>query len=319
MRVLLFLFILMSFFSFTQSNLYLSFKPKCLGNDLILGDIVQDINGVSMEINHFNYYISNIVITYDGNQTLDLTDTVLLVKADANSFLLGNYNIPNIEKINFSVGVPEPLNHLDISLYPSNHFLSFQSPSMHWGWLSGYALLLVDGKGDSNADGIPESYFSLHNFGDNNFKNIELPVTATYLNNNQIDIVINTNLDQWIYGINPGDFGILHGTNGANSSTMNNVNDRDVFTSPYDASIQNIDDNGHIYFLCTQSGIEVFWKEMQNISYYQLIDFSGSLINKSESTKIKDNVVFNGLSKGNYIFSTFDSKGNRLKSIKIVY
>jgi len=309
----------MSFFSFTQSNLYLSFKPKCLGNDLILGDIVQDINGVSMEINHFNYYISNIVITYDGNQTLDLTDTVLLVKADANSFLLGNYNIPNIEKINFSVGVPEPLNHLDISLYPSNHFLSFQSPSMHWGWLSGYALLLVDGKGDSNADGIPESYFSLHNFGDNNFKNIELPVTATYLNNNQIDIVINTNLDQWIYGINPGDFGILHGTNGANSSTMNNVNDRDVFTSPYDASIQNIDDNGHIYFLCTQSGIEVFWKEMQNISYYQLIDFSGSLINKSESTKIKDNVVFNGLSKGNYIFSTFDSKGNRLKSIKIVY
>lgn len=319
MRVLLFVFILISSFSFAQSNLYLSFKPKCLGNDLILGDIVQDINGVSMKINHFNYYISNIVISYDGNQTLDLSDTVLLVKADANTFFLGNYNIPNIEKINFSVGVPEPLNHLDISLYPSNHFLSFQSPSMHWGWTSGYALVLVDGKGDSNNDGSPEANFSLHTFGDNNFKSVELPITATYINNSQIDIVINTNLDQWIYGVNPGDFGVVHGTNGPNSSTMNNVNDRPVFTSPFNASIKNIDDNGHIYFLSSQNGIKVFWQEMQNISYYELIDFSGSVLNKSKSTKIKDDVVFNDLSKGNYIFSTYDSQGNRLKSIKIVY
>lgn len=58
---------------------------------------------------------------------------------------------------------------------------------------------------------------------------------------------------------------------------------------------------------------------MQNISYYELIDFSGSVLNKSKSTKIKDDVVFNDLSKGNYIFSTYDSQGNRLKSIKIVY
>ena len=51
-----------SFNSMAQTNVYLSFPPKVGGNDLVLGDIVQDLNGVDMKIDDFNWYLSNIRI-----------------------------------------------------------------------------------------------------------------------------------------------------------------------------------------------------------------------------------------------------------------
>jgi hypothetical protein len=307
-----------SLISFTQGNVYLSFKPKCTGNDLVLGATVQDLNGSSMKIDHFNYYISNIHIIYDGGQDMDFSDTILLVKADAHTFLLDNLNISNVEQINFSVGVPEAINHLDITQYPIGHFLSFQTPSMHWGWTSGYKLLLIDGYGDSNGDGIPENLFQLHNLGDNNFKNIQLPIVATYGNDSQLDIVVNCNLDEWIYGTYPGTIGVNHGSSGVNESTMNNVNNRRVFTAPSNASINDVSDVGEIYFVNQLDGVRVTWKEMSSIHSYEMIDVSGKTIAKSKDSNVNQTVLINNVSSGSYIFTTFNKAGKILNTINLV-
>ena len=56
----------------------------------------------------------------------------------------------------FTVGVPARFNTqqgteaMDISLYPETHPLSYQSPSMYWGWSFGYMYMIIGGGEGSN-------------------------------------------------------------------------------------------------------------------------------------------------------------------------
>jgi hypothetical protein len=118
-------------------------------------------NGKTFKLDHFDYYVSNVQLTYDGGQTV-LIDSVFLVEPQSHTLLLGNFNLSQIEKINFMVGVPKPRNlqsgsqAIDISLYPENHPLSFQSPTMYWGWQFGYMHMIIGGYADDNGDGSIE-------------------------------------------------------------------------------------------------------------------------------------------------------------------
>ena len=300
-----------------QNSLKLTFHPKVNNQDLLLNTTVQDINGTAMSVGVFNYYISNIHVIYDGGQDLDLSDTVLLVKTDANTFDMGQFDVPNIEQVNFSVGVPQDINHLDITLYPSGHFLSFQSPSMHWGWTSGYKLLLVDGLADDNGDGTPTSLFQLHDVGDNNFKNVQLPTVGTYMDS-QTRIHINCNLDEWLFGADVATLGVLHGSSGLNATTMNNVNDRAVFESPTTAGIKEKVKVGQLFFVNDEASLEINWKEVKGIASYQLIDLNGRTITQNYSVENNGKFVTSKLSSGTYIFSLLDENGRTLNSIKVV-
>lgn len=300
-----------------QSTLSLNFHPKANNQDLILNTIAQDINGTSMTVTAFNYYISNIHVIYDGGQDLDLSDTVLLVKTDAGSFDMGQYDVPNIEQVNFSVGVPQDINHLDITLYPTGHFLSFQTPSMHWGWTSGYKLLLVDGRADDNGDGTPTKLFQLHDVGDANFKNFQLPTVATYMNN-QTQIHINCNLEQWLYGANINTLGVQHGSTGINATTMDNVNDRVVFESPANAGITELTKVGNLFFLKNGSNLEINWNDVAGAASYKLVDLNGKTIVSNNTNENKGVYTTSNLSSGAYIFNISDENGMTLNSIKVV-
>lgn len=300
-----------------QSTLSLNFHPKSNGQDLFLNQIAQDINGNDMTISAFNYYISNIHVIYDGGQDLDLSDTILLVKTDAGSFDMGQYDVPNIEQVNFSVGVPQDINHLDITLYPTGHFLSFQSPSMHWGWTSGYKFLLVDGRADDNGDGTPTKLFQLHDVGDANFKNFQLPTVATYTPNQTL-IHINCNLEQWLYGANINTLGVQHGSTGINATTMNNVNDRAVFESPLTAEIAELSKVGDLFFIKKDSYIEINWKDISGASSYKLVDLSGKVIASEKTVKNTGKYQTSNLPSGGYIFNISDENGVTLNSIKVI-
>jgi len=317
-KLITLLFIGFGFSSIAQNSLFLTFSPKNAGVDLVLNTNIQDLNGVVMKVDDFNYYISNIHIIYDGGQDLDYSDTVLLVTATANTFKLDNIDVPNIEQINFGVGVPEAINHLDISLYPEDHFLSWQTPSMHWGWTSGYKCLLVDAWGDGTGDGNPESVFQLHNLGDANYKNVQLPVVGTYTPT-QTDIFINCNLDEWIYGANPGTTGALHGTTGLNASTMNNVNSRVVFEQPATAGVTELNTNSTLFFTNAGTNLTVTWKDMTGIASYQLIDMSGRIIIKENTSLINNSISISNPTKGSYIFTAFDENGRILNTINVVH
>lgn len=303
--------------SFAQTDVVLHFPPKVAGNDLTTGTIVQNLNGVEMSIDYFNYYISNLHIIHDGGMNLNLSDTVFIVTMADNVLELGELNVTNIESVTFSVGVPQDVNHADISQYTEDNPLSWQDPSMHWGWSSGYKFLLVDGYGDSNNDGTPETLFQIHSLGDANMKNVSMAVIPTVLPTHTT-IVINCNLDQWMFGVNPGTVGVNHGTTGVNASVMNNVNGKPVFTIPGNAGIQTTTVDGTITHFVTEEAITFDWKDVPNVSSYNLINISGEVIASGKASAFSGSESISVSTPGSYFFYLLSQDGLIIKHAQVI-
>ncbi len=304
--------------SFAQTDVVLDFPPKVAGNDLVTNSIVQNLNGVEFSVDYFNYYISNLHIIHDGGLNLNLSDTVFIVTMADHTLELGALNLTNIESVTFSVGVPQTVNHADISQYLENDPLSWQDPSMHWGWSSGYKFLLVDGYGDANNDGTPETLFQIHSLGDANFKNVSMAVIPTVLPTHTT-IVINCNLDQWLFGVNPGTVGVNHGTTGVNASVMNNVNGKPVFTMPGNAGIESPTTvAGSIAYAVNSESITFNWKDVPNVAMYKLIDISGKEIAAGKASGYTGTQTSSVSTAGSYFFYLLSTDGSIIKHAQVV-
>ncbi|MCJ8290884.1 MAG: hypothetical protein HRT58_13900 [Crocinitomicaceae bacterium] len=307
-----------SFFSMAQTDVVLHFPPKVGGNDLVQNTIVQSLGGVDMSIDYFNYYISNVHIIHDGGQDLNLSDTVFIVKIEDHTLDLGMLDVTNIESIDFGVGVPQSVNHADISQYTEDNPLSWQSPSMHWGWSSGYKLLLVNGFGDSNNDGTPDELMQIHSLGDANYKYVSMAVIPTVSATN-ITIVINCNLDEWLFGVDPGSVGVHHSTTGVNASVMNNVDNRPVFTLPGNASLDNsLEASGTITYAIIGESISFKWKDVQNVDNFRLIDLTGKEIDAGKASEFTGTHSSEVMTSGSYFFYLLDSNGSIIKHIQVI-
>lgn len=306
-----------SLYSSAQTDVYLHFPPKVGGVDLVQNTTVQTLNGIEMSIDYFNYYISNVHIIHDGGQDLNLSDTVFIVKAEDNILELGMLNVTNIEAINFGVGVPQSVNHADISQYTEDNPLSWQDPSMHWGWTSGYKFLLVNGYGDSNNDGTADELFQIHSLGNANYKNVSMSVIPT-VSADHITVVINCNLDEWLFGINPGTVGVHHGTTGVNSSVMNNVDNRPVFTLPGNASVQDLASDGTITYAINSESVSFNWKDVANVDNFRLIDLAGKVIESGNASEFNGTHTSQIVRSGSYFFYLLDSNGSIIKHIQVI-
>jgi hypothetical protein len=154
--------------SFAQSEVILNINHMFGDNPYAYNTPVAVEAGYEMKVTRPEYYMSNFVITHDGGQQLDLTDTHILVDAnDSEPMSLGSHDVNTIEGISFSVGVLEEFNHLDVAQYEVGEPLGPQLPSMHWGWASGYRFLAFEGKSGANLT----TSFEIHALGDENLMN----------------------------------------------------------------------------------------------------------------------------------------------------
>lgn len=308
----------LSMCAFGQTNVNIDFRPRVGGNHLDLNTTVQDLTGVDMTIEYFNYYISNVHIIHDGGQDMDLSDTVFIVTTDDHTLELGMLNVNNIESIDFGVGVPQSLNHEDISQVPEGDPLSWQTPSMHWGWTSGYKFLLVNGYGDSNNDGNTDALFQIHSLGDANYKSVSMAVVPTVLPT-VTTIVIDCNLDEWMYNFDPGNDGVHHGEVGVNAAVMTNVDNRPVFTLPGNASIgESPETDGTINYFINNELISFNWTDVPNVEQFKLIDLSGRVIESGQATEFSGTHTTQIQNSGSYFFYLTDSNGSILKQLQVI-
>lgn len=319
------LFIAVSSSSFAQKNVFITIAPKENGNALQLDANLTNSTGVVYSVTYFDYYLSNLHIIHDGGQDLDLSDTVFLIEPANHILHLGILDVTTIEQITFGVGVPPNLNTqsgadaVDISTYPEFHPLSFQDPSMYWGWTSGYTHMIIEGRADSNNDGTPETLYQIHNLGNSNFHNVVLPVTQTDSYADQIDVYVNCNVDVWLKNINIKTIGVLHGSSGDNTVVMNNVLSEPVFDQSATASVPAIQKNiGKMYFSTIDSKTKVTWEGMLNASNYKLTDLSGKLIASGSAQTVKGDFVLPNLTAGMYNFHIYDENANLLNSLKVL-
>ena len=56
---------------------------------------------------------------------------------------MGPWDIEGVRGVKLHLGVDPAHNHADPSTYASDHPLSLQNPTMHWGWSAGYRFMAI--------------------------------------------------------------------------------------------------------------------------------------------------------------------------------
>lgn len=310
--------------TFSQKNVFLGITPKVGGNEISMGANLTDLSGTVFNLDHFDYYLSSIKITHDGGQVLVLPQQVYLIEPDNYTIYLGLLNVTDIEGIEFGVGVPSNLNTIngqdaiDISAYPEGHPLSFQEPSMHWGWSAGYMHLIVGGLADSNDDGVPDKVFEIHSLGNNTYATVSLPVTETNSYEDQIDISLNCNLDIWLTGANLKTVDILHGTSGVNYTVMHNAEVLPVFDQPLTASNSSVSQQvGKLWFFNHTDAMVVYWEGIKELESYEMFDVQGKIVDSGSITGVNGSKKI-AAAPGAYQIRLLNKDGIEVKKINVV-
>jgi hypothetical protein len=300
--------VFLAYTSIAQQQVLVHFNPLFEGGAIGLNQVVSTPGGEEYYLDHHKFYCSRLEIIHDGGQITRLdTNTVFLVNITEPWLDLGTHAVTNIEGIRFGIGVPQYLNHLDINQYPERHPLSYQTPSMFWGWTAGYMHMIIGGRFDSNNDGTPETIFELHNMGNHNYftKEILMPATS-YPNNTQL-ITVNWNVDEWMNGIVPSVVEVSHAASGVNDTIMYNIVDSDVFTSPQNASLGTIDPK--TILIMYQSGNVVVGLPDADLYNFALYSSDGKLIESRSG--VSHQFSLEAAPTGSYILKLMNSKGEQ--------
>ncbi len=293
--------------SFGQSDITLRIN-HFIGNDPFVMNSIHDNNlSQTFKISRLQYYVTRISILYDGAQTLAISDdTLALINAndgDYSTIELGNLNVPNIEAIKFYIGVFSPVNNADPSLYSPSHPLAPKSPSMHWGWASGYRFLVYEGYGGVNFS----QKFEFHALGNSNYFEVEVPVSGqSYMGGTYISID-----GDYLKGAENVDVssGILaHGVNEEDLAVLINFRDKVFTASQGSLAIAAIEKEKYVSIYPNPSNTGNF-----NIAALTNNDYSISIQNSmgQEVHRINnsDAKSFNLEEAGMYFVNILDSEG----------
>ena len=323
--ILLTLVILSNSTVFGQKNIFLEIAPVFQNANLQMNLNYTGWDGKTFKLDHFDYYLSELQITHDGG-IVTLIDSVFLVEPQNHTLLVGNLPINQIEKINFMIGVPKPLNTqngadaIDISLYPEIHPMSFQTPSMYWGWQAGYMHMIIGGYADNNGDGTLEAYFEMHNLGNNNQQLVEIPnVIQTNSANDQIDIYVNCHVDRWINNIPLSTVGILHDQVGINVTMMDNVLTETVFAQPSTAQLFSNITERKAYFVNHSDEIEFVWNSISNLNKILVIDMNGKIVSSINTQESSGSFMTNSIPSAVYTVSMLDNLENVIGHYRVIH
>lgn len=222
--VLMITFALITTISNAQVNTELRIY-HLLGNQAFqLNSIAQNNLGHDFKVDRLQYYVSNFSIVHDGGtETAIHIDTIALMNAADGPYStieLGSLNITSVEAVKFYIGVPQPTNNGDPSLYGPNHPLAPQSPSMHWGWASGYRFLAFEGTGGANFSQV----FQIHGLGNSNYFQTVVPATGQLISGNLV-IALDADYVRGVEDLNVSNGVIAHGIDQEDLTALENFRD----------------------------------------------------------------------------------------------
>ncbi len=223
-RILLSLLTLITAATFAQTDVTLRINHKLGSANFAYDQVAQNNLGHEYKTTRLEYYLSQVTIVHDGGmETAVPLDTVALVQPGtelATSIPLGSYSVTSIESVKFYIGIQEPTNNEDPSLYSVDHPLGPKSPSMHWGWTAGYRFVAYEGFGGS---GFSQN-FQLHGLGNENYFEIEKDVNVVD-ESGVLVMDLNADYTRGVENIDLNSGTISHGSTGEAKQTLENWRD----------------------------------------------------------------------------------------------
>jgi hypothetical protein len=258
-----------------------------------------------------SYYISGIKIIHDGGQEISVPNKYILAHADVNVLEnLGSFNVTSVEGIKFSVGVNAPINNADPSLQPVGSPLYYQTPPMHWGWVSGYFFSTLEGKAGANLN----TTFQMHSLGNANYFQQTQMAAGVSGAPNQILINLNADFILAVKDINVSSGPIHHGVNLTDLTVLQNL--RDFVFSPSSATtgLSNNADDVDVSVFPNPASEKLFIRFNDNkftADRAMIVDMLGNLVFENGLTQYNE-VNVKDFAKGVYIVQFY--KGNSILS-----
>lgn len=292
-----------------------TFKHEVNGQELKLNETLFPIwNGKMVRLDRAEFYLAEIVLIDENGASIPMNDQYILAKANepAKVWTLGDVNTDQISGIKMGLGVDAARNHLDPSVYPADHPLSFQDPSMHWGWTAGYRFMAIEGYVDNNNDGIPESLFQYHNLGDNLYKKINLTGSVSAQNGVlQVDYILD--YAKLFDGMPLVGNLIHHGSDSQNGQMLENGATKGFVAMPQVSSNEEIDHQSSSLkaFPNPAIGTVVLQQDLSITAEHveiKVMNLAGQVIHSIPQVPSKGTVELNVSSwiPGTYIYGLYD-------------
>lgn len=220
-KVILFLFAVLSLTAFSQTNVSVSINHQINGEPFSWTTVATNNLSAEFNFSRLEYYLSGFKVTHDGGMVTSFDDVYALVNGDESPTIdLGEIDADNIEMLSFSVGVDPGVNNGDPTQWDFAHPLAPQNPSMHWGWVSGYRFVAVEGELMSTSE-----VYSIHGLGNINYFEVDFDINEQVQDENlNIDILANT--EKMLYGMSLEGTVFSHGEIGLAQETLVNMVER---------------------------------------------------------------------------------------------
>ncbi len=232
MRILLaFLFaISIAHSTYAQKEVYLNIDHYLGDQPFALNEAYENDLGHRFVTTRCEYYLSKFTLIHDGGQQTEVTveNTYLLTDATKTvHHYLGSFPLVNLEGIAFSVGVNAPTNNEDPTQWPSFHPLAPKSPSMHWGWSSGYRFVCLEGR----AGNALSTVFQMHGLWNRNYFEQTLSTTGSIdPTDGSLQIHLKADYKEALKGIDLNSGPVAHGIDRADLTVLENFRDH-VFSA----------------------------------------------------------------------------------------
>lgn len=302
--------------AFSQTPVNLNIYHKLGTADFAYNQPSQNnmMNG-NFKLTRMEYYMTKFTIIHDGGMITTVPSSVVaIVKAnEQTSIALGSFNVTNIEGVKFHIGVHTPANHQDPSVQPSGAPLSFQSPSMHWGWTSGYRFIALEGKTGTAMNQTTE----LHGLGDANY--FETTVMAVgNLFNGEYFVNVDADYNRALENINISQGVIVHGENQEAGVMVANFKNYVFSPSASLAGLtENIAENTSVYPIPSNGSVTISTPANFVGNSIKIFDLSGKLIQEHTLTSGQNKLNVSLQNKGFYILD-FYQNDDKLFSKKVL-
>ena len=324
---LLFTFLIYSLNSYSQQkevSLYLSHYYS--GENFDLDETYAFDDGINCDISRLEYYLNiNTLISNTGNSitfedefytagdaVIYYTGKQILVNTQKNKYSLGVHDISDLNTMEFHIGVPSEINHQDPAIWANSHPLAPKSPSMHWGWASGYRFIALEAMVDEDSDGVFESVLQYHAVGDALYRVVNQTIT-TVETEDEIIIYLDVNYENLFTGIDASIGGVFHGDQNQVVGLMDNFATNNVFSNSENLSINKLVSINEISPNPFSNYLTIQLEETSKIKIHSIL---GTLVYQEVLVKGIVNINTHTFKAGVYIVE-IESKNNMI-SYKLV-
>ncbi|WP_066756276.1 MbnP family protein [Crocinitomix algicola] len=297
-----------------QTDVTLKINHK-LGVDDFALDVVSANNlGHEFKASRLEYYVTRITILHDGGTETNVPDAIVaLVRPEdeiSTSIELGNFDVTDIEGVKFHIGVYAPLNNEDPSIWDVSHPLGPKSPSMHWGWASGYRFIAYEGFG---GDDLSQN-FQLHGLGNENYFEVESDVEVTDEAGSLV-MSLNGNYAAGLNDISLTGGTISHGSTGEAKKVLENW--RDVVFGLYTVGLEEENALSWSLFPNPSNGqIQLNFADVEKVKTINILNPLGELVQTTSVTNTQMNIEL--LNAGVYIVAVLNQEGETVATERVI-